>query len=79
MIADPLVAVGKNCDCGHPLVWVRGQQRCAVYGSHPAHGDTAAFHRPPGRPIGFRNHNAPGAPLIDLSLALSYPRKRSAA
>jgi hypothetical protein len=67
--ADPLVAVGKDCDCGHPLVWMRGQQRCAVYGSHPA----------PAERITFRNLQAPGASLIDLSLALTFPRKRSAA
>lgn len=31
----PLVAVGKDCDCGNPLVWRAEATWCAVYGSHP--------------------------------------------
>lgn len=34
MTAEALLPVGKNCDCGHPLVWHHGQQWCAVYGTH---------------------------------------------
>lgn len=33
--ADPLISVGRDCDCGHPLVWRAGHQWCSVYGSHP--------------------------------------------
>lgn len=32
--ADALVPVGRDCDCGMPLVWRHGHQWCAVYGSH---------------------------------------------
>lgn len=31
---DALVPVGRDCDCGMPLVWRQGHQWCAVYGSH---------------------------------------------
>ncbi len=37
---DSLLPVGRDCDCGFPLVWSGGHQRCAVYGSHP--GPSAA-------------------------------------
>ena len=32
---QPLTPVGRDCDCGFPLVWVGDRQVCAVYGSHP--------------------------------------------
>lgn len=31
---EPLIPVGKDCECGIPLVWHQGRQWCAVYGSH---------------------------------------------
>ena len=30
-----LLPVGRDCDCGFPLVWHWDGQRCAVYGTHP--------------------------------------------
>lgn len=63
---EALIAVGRDCDCGHPLVWMRGQQRCAVYGSHPAPID----------PVYFRNLHAPGAELVNmLSARNASPRR----
>lgn len=56
---EPVLAVGRDCECGHPLVWMRGVQRCAVWGTHPA--PDAAVH--------FRNLRAPGAALVALSMA----------
>lgn len=40
---DALIYVGKSCDCGFPLVWRNGIQRCAVYGSHPAPAERVTF------------------------------------
>lgn len=61
---EALVPVGKDCDCGHPMIWMRGQQRCAVYGSHPTTAD----------PVRFRNLHAPGAELVRLVLANTWKR-----
>lgn len=64
-----LVPVGRDCDCGHPLVWVGDEQRCAVYGTHPA----------PAQPVRFRA--APGAhdeliwQLATLPCPSSYSRR----
>jgi hypothetical protein len=30
-----MIPVGRDCDCGYPLVWRLGEKWCAVYGSHP--------------------------------------------
>ena len=35
MNPEPLLPVGRDCDCGQPLVWRHGEQWCAIYGSHP--------------------------------------------
>lgn len=32
---QPLTPVGRDCDCGFPLVWVGDRKVCSVYGSHP--------------------------------------------
>lgn len=50
----PLVPVGRDCDCGHPLVWYGDDQRCAVYGRHPA----------PAQPIHFRSAPGPHDELV---------------
>ena len=50
---QPLIPVGKDCDCGHPLIWRNNQQWCAVYGSHPQ------------QDIYHRNPNAYAARLVD--------------
>lgn len=64
-LPDPLLPVGRDCDCGHPLVWRRGEQVCAVFGSHPA----------PGQRIGFRSPgSAAGRRLIDSLLAADRHR-----
>lgn len=55
MTYQPIVAVGKDCDCGHPMIWTRGQQRCAVYGLHAA-------------PVAWRNRDAPFSGLVDLCM-----------
>ena len=59
---SPLIAVGRNCPCGFPLVWRGGQRWCAVYGAHPA----------PSEPVTFRNRHAPGARLVDELTAMKY-------
>lgn len=51
MTPDALLPVGRDCDCGFPLVWRHGEQWCCVYGSHPA-------------PVHYRFPNAPGAGLV---------------
>jgi hypothetical protein len=56
MSADALLPVGRDCDCGCPLVWRHGKQWCAVYGSHPAQ-------------VHYRFPDAPGARLIELCMA----------
>jgi uncharacterized Zn finger protein (UPF0148 family) len=64
---DPLLPLGHDCDCGHPLVWRDGKPWCAVYGSHPLI-------------VHVRNQAAPGAQLVrDLSvmpLPLECSRRR---
>ena len=51
-----LLPVGRDCDCGFPLVWHRNHQICAVYGTHP----------PPLEPLRInRDYNAPLAWLVD--------------
>jgi hypothetical protein len=30
-----LLPVGRDCDCGCPLVWYLDAQVCSVYGTHP--------------------------------------------
>ena len=66
---DSLIAVGRDCGCGHPLIWMRGQQRCAVYGTHPA----------PDAIVYFRNLNAPGAELVDLCMATRVDMRQTLA
>lgn len=65
---DSLLPVGRDCDCGHPLVWRNGMTRCAVYGSHPAPAD----------PVHFRDWSAPGARLVQAVTLNTYPRKKAA-
>lgn len=66
---DALLPVGRDCDCGHPLVWRSGQQVCAVYGRHPAEPEHAAFSdSSAGTRVHYRNRNAPGARLVALCL-----------
>lgn len=40
-----LLPVGRDCDCGQPLVWYGDTQRCAVYGTHPTPSDRVHFRR----------------------------------
>lgn len=63
---QPLLPVGKDCDCGHPLVWRDGEQWCAVYGRHPA--------RP--QEVRFRNYSAPGARLVAELTAMRDPNPK---
>ena len=67
---DDLVAVGRDCDCGHPMIWRAGAQVCAVYGRHAPAPDLAAFSDTlePGRIVHYRNRNAPGARLVALCM-----------
>lgn len=64
---DALLPVGRDCDCGFPLVWFGDRQVCAVYGRHPA-----------GRqPVHFRDRRAEFADLIETSLAATdHPKPR---
>ena len=68
MSTDAIIPVGKDCDCGHPLVWRNGRQICAVYGRHPDADEIASWGDSEARLIHYRNRNAPGADLIALSL-----------
>lgn len=61
MIEQPLLPVGRDCDCGQPLVWSDGHQWCAVYGSH---NNVAPHELDLLRTFG-RNPFAPGAALVD--------------
>ena len=71
MSAAPLLPVGRDCDCGHPLVWFNDQPSCAVYGTHPATG--AAY---------FRNYHAAASQLVTdlarLGLPAGHSRTRKA-
>ena len=65
---DTLLPVGKDCDCGHPLVWRGSAQLCAVYGRHPIDGER----------VFFRTLNARGASLIaNVMRATHNPPPRS--
>lgn len=67
-MSDAIIPVGRDCDCGCPMIWRAGLERCAVYGTHPL--DRATFtDAPAGNPMHFRNYAAPGASLIDACLA----------
>lgn len=66
MTYQAITAVGRDCDCGHPLIWSRGRQLCAVYGTHAA----------PDVYVHWRNLDAPGAALVDASLAMCYQPTR---
>ena len=63
--ATPLLPVGRDCDCGHPLVWFHNEQRCAVYGRHrPADEYPLRI---------VRDMNAPLAWLVDELDAMPMP------
>lgn len=66
MTAEALLPVGKDCDCGHPLIWWQGNQRCAVYGTHN-HIDARELDL--FRTYG-RNPFAPGAALVNALAAM---------
>lgn len=69
-MSDAIIPVGRDCDCGCPMIWRAGAQICAVYGTHPAPIERSRFtDAPEGNPIHFRNYAAPGASLIDACLA----------
>lgn len=53
---DSLIPVGRDCDCGHPMVWRAGHPICAVYGAH---------REPRAEPVFWRNYEAPFAALVD--------------
>ena len=65
---DALVAVGRDCDCGHPLVWRDGIKVCAVYGLHTP--------RDPGELL--RDTNAYAAALIDELVEMTPYRGKKA-
>jgi hypothetical protein len=60
MTVDPLLPVGRDCDCGHPLVWAHNEQRCAVYGRHAVSDWFPDIER--------RDLSAPFARLVDLCM-----------
>lgn len=68
MSTDAIIPVGKDCDCGHPLIWRNGRQICAVYGRHPSDDEIASWGDTEARLIHYRNKNAIGAGLIELSM-----------
>lgn len=59
-VESALLPVGRDCDCGFPLVWRGQHQHCAVYGAH----------RMPTPAINFRNLDAPCARLVDELTAM---------
>ena len=59
---QPLNPVGRDCDCGHPLVWHKNTQWCAVYGTHPEHRE----------PLHYRNIHAYAARLVDELDQMTY-------
>ncbi len=61
-LVEALLPVGKDCDCGFPLVWRRGEQWCSVYGSHPVI-------------VTWRNRSAYAARLVDELDAMSGGRR----
>lgn len=63
MIEAPVIPVGKDCDCGHPLIWKHDNQRCAVYGKHEPRQYVWVY----------RNMNAPLADVVDLFDGLDMP------
>lgn len=77
-MSDPLeqalVPVGRDCDCGFPLVWRGNKPYCCVWGSHPA-------------PVHYRFPDAPGARLVELVMeapnmsrsAIRHRQRRAAA
>ena len=68
-MSDAIIPVGKDCDCGHPLIWNAGRQVCAVYGRHPSDDETVSFTRAEERLIHYRDRGAPGAALIAAVMA----------
>lgn len=63
MTYAPIIPVGKDCDCGHPLIWRDNEQRCAIYGRH----------EPRQYVWTYRNTDAPLAAVVDLIDALEMP------
>lgn len=63
-LPQALLPVGKDCDCGHPLVWWNDKPRCSVYGSHP----TIVY---------YRNIAAPAHRLVRDVAALDRRRLRA--
>lgn len=68
----PLLPVGRDCDCGLPMVWYGTEQRCAVYGTHST---------PIPATLTFRDRSAPLSGVVDAVTALELPpgAKRSVA
>lgn len=63
MTPDALLPVGKDCDCGFPLVWRHGKQWCSVYGSHPVS-------------LGMRDRTAVLANVVDELAAMPMPKAK---
>ena len=63
MTAEALLPVGRDCECGCPLVWRQGHQWCAVYGSHPTEI--------------MQDRSAPGAELISLCMNTNVDTKET--
>jgi hypothetical protein len=68
-MTDAISPVGKDCDCGHPLIWIAGRQVCAVYGRHPSDDEIVSFTGVDERLIHYRDRGAPGAALIAAVMA----------
>ena len=68
-MSDAIISVGKDCDCGHPLIWHAGEQLCAVYGRHPADDEAVSFIAAEGLVIDHRDRGAPGAALLAAVMA----------
>ena len=66
---EPIVPVGRDCDCGHPLIWRRNEQRCAVYGRHEPRQYVWVY----------RNTDAPLTDVVDTLDALNNIRRKKAA
>jgi predicted nucleotidyltransferase len=72
-VIDSILPVGRDCDCGHPLVWRDSAQVCAVYGRHPSVDEVAQFADDQAddrvRVLRRRETAAVGATLVQLCAA----------
>ncbi|MBP6729964.1 MAG: hypothetical protein KA129_10085 [Microthrixaceae bacterium] len=72
-MSDAVIAVGRDCVCGCPLVLRAGVERCSVYGEHRDEREACPSELVDhvGNVVGMRNRRAPGARLVTLCMEAS--------